>query len=241
MGIDSLEVNFSFRNLLSLKFFELSIPRIDENNTTRLFDQLQNIEDLILDGNLYCFNVDYFVNLRRLFLIGKIKDDFNYDLLKNLSNQLVFLSIDIANIDYETIQKLFKSYNFSNLKALDIRHCKIRRIETKFIQKFPVLMAIRMSDCKVETIEDDAFFNSKELLVLDLRHNLLKSLYKRYFSNLINLEYFIMFKNRLEFIEDGIFSEMKNLKIIDLSDNQLINNFIKIDCAATADIKIDRK
>ena len=159
--------------------------------------------------------MDSFVYLRRLFIRGKIKDDFNFDLFKNLSNQLVHLEIDIANIDYKKIQKLFKGHNFSKLKVLDIRHCTIRRIETKFIQQFPILMAIRMSDCKVETIEDDAFLNLKELLVLDLRHNLLKSLYKRHFSNLTNLVYFIVVKNRLEFIEDGIFSDMKNLKVVE--------------------------
>lgn len=225
-----------------MKFVELSIPRIDENNATRLFDQLQNIEDLILDGNLFCFNLDSFVNLRRLFIRGKIKDGFNFDLFKNLSNQLVLLSIDIAKIDYETIQKLFKGHSFSKLKVLDIRHCKIRRIETKFIQQFPILMVICMPDCNIETIEDDAFFNSKELLVLDLRHNLLKGLYKRYFSNLIKLQYFVVFKNRLEFIEDGLFSHMKNLKGIDVSHNPLIINSLKaFDCVATVDIKIDRK
>lgn len=73
-----------------------------------------------------------------------------------------------------------------------------------------------MSDCKVETIEDDAFSNSKELIVLDLRHNLLKTLYKRYFSNLINLEYFVAYKNPFEFIEDGTFLDFKKLKGIEL-------------------------
>ena len=103
-------------------------------------------------------------------------------------------------------------------------------------------MVLRMGNCKVKIIEDDAFQNSKELLVLDLRHNLLKSLYKRYFSNLIKLQYFVVFKNRLEFIEDGLFSHMKNLKGIDVSHNQLIMNNLKaFGCAATVNIKIDRK
>ena len=198
VGIDTLETNFSLRNLPSLKAFELINTKIDEHITTQLFDQLQNIEELVLDGNLFYFNLDSFVNLHSILLSGNIKDGFNFDIFKNISIQLCYLEIFIYNIDYETLQKLFKGHNFSNLHTLEIVSCNIKRIEKKFIEQFPILKNFCMSDCKVETIDDDAFSNSKELVVLDLRENLLKSLYKRYFSNLINLEYFVAYENPLE-------------------------------------------
>lgn len=216
LGIDSLETSFSLKNLSSLKAFQLAFTIINETNTSELFDQLNYIEELVLEGNLYYFNLDSFVNLTDLLISGHIKDGFNFELFKNLSSQLNYLSIDIDCIDYQTIQKFFKGYNFSNLIVLEIKRSDIKRIEKKFLEQFPILKHIHMSECNIETIEDDAFSNSKELIILDLRHNLLKSLYKRYFSNLINLEYFVAYKNPIEFIEDATFSDFKNLKGIEL-------------------------
>lgn len=214
LGINALEIYFSIRNLSSLKYFELIIPRIDESNTSRIFDQLQNIEELKLNGNLHNFNLDSFVNLRGLSLCGKINDGFNFELFKNLSNQLDKLTLLLPNFDYEVILKLFNGHNFSNLQFLVIAHCNIRRVEKKLIEQFPSLKNLGLIKCNIETIEDDAFSHLKDLIILDLSDNLLKSLYNQQYSGLVGLEKIILFKNRIEDIEDGIFSHMKNLKNI---------------------------
>ena len=221
VGINSFEIHFTIRNLLSLKYFELIIPRIDENNTLRIFDQLQNIEELKLSGNLHNFNLDSFVNLRRLFLCGYIKDGFNFELIKNLSNQLDKLTLLIPKTDYETIFKILNGHNFSNLQNLVIAYCNIRRVEKKFIEQFPSLKILRLIKCNIETIEDDAFSHLKELTILDLTDNLLKCLYNRQYSGLVALEKIILSKNRIEDIEDGIFSHMKNLKDIHITNYKI--------------------
>lgn len=203
----------------SLKLFDLVIPRMNEDNTTRIFDQLQNIQDLKLSGNLYYFNLDSFVNLnlKSILLCGNICDGFNLNLFKNISNQLDEVSLFIPEIKYEEIIKMFNGHNFTNLHTLIISRCKVRKIEKKFMDQFPNLRKFCMVDCKVEKIEDNAFSNLKELTVLDLSQNLLESIYKRDFSELVNLEYFVMIKNRLKIMEEGIFSHMENIRYIDLS------------------------
>ena len=214
IAINSLEIYFSIKNLSSLKYFELIIPRIDENNTSRIFDQLQNIEELKLSGNLHNFNLDSFVNLRCLSLCGYIKDGFNFELIKNLPNQLDTLVVLIPKIDYEAILKILNGHNFSNLQSLALAHCNIKKIEKKFIEQFPSLKKLRLNNCNVETIEDNAFSHLKYLILLDLSENLLKSLYNRQFSGLVNLEKIILFKNCIENVDDEIFSHMKKLKKI---------------------------
>ena len=218
VAMNSLEIYFSIRNLSSLKYFELIIPRIDENNTSRIFDQLQNIEELKLSGNLHNFNLDSFVNLRRLSLCDNINDGFNFELLKNLSNQLDKLTLLLPKIDYETILKILNGHNFSNLQSLVIAYSNIRRVEKKFIERFPSLKILRLIKCNIETIEDEAFSQLKDLILLDLSDNLLKSLYNRQYSGLVSLEKIILSKNRIEDIEDGIFSHMNNLKDIHITN-----------------------
>ena len=214
LGINSFEIYFSIRNLSSLKIFHLLTTRIDENKTPRIFDQLQNIEELELNANLYYFNLDSFVNLRSLSIGGIINDGFNFENIKNISSQLDEFnrSILIEQIDYETVLKILNGSNFSNLQSLIIYDCNIRRIEKKFMEQFPNLKKLRMINCNIETIEDDAFSHLKDLNLLDLSENLLKFLYNRQFSGLVNLEKIILLKNRIEDIEYGLFSHIKNIK-----------------------------
>lgn len=181
---------------------------------------MQNIEELFLYGKLYYFNLDNLVNLRRLTLSGLTYDGFNFELLKNLSNQL-----DELKIVYFYVEML-NCHNVSNLSVLNIMDCNIKIIENKFIEKFPNLHTFRMTNCSIETMEDKAFSNLKGL-VLDLSKNLLKRLHKRYFSELVNLEYFLMFKNCIEFIENGTFSNIKKVRLLELSHNKININDIE--------------
>lgn len=202
--------------------FDLSIPRIDENNTAGLFDHLKNIEKLSLTGNLFYFNLDSLVNLKSLTLFGNIHDCFNFELFKNISNKLNHLSIRTGEfesiVNYDIILKLFNGHDFSALTSLDIRRCLMKRLEKKFLEQFPKLQILRMNHCYLNSIEDDTFSNSN-IVNLDLSINFITALYKRDFSKLINLKYFNMSSNSLDSIENGIFSNMENLRLIDVTDN----------------------
>ena len=65
----------------------------DENSgrdTTRV-----TIEELHLHGNFSNFNLDSLVNLRELSIAGYIDKSFNFELFKNLCNQLENLNSSV--------------------------------------------------------------------------------------------------------------------------------------------------
>ena len=193
-----------------MKEFHLSTPKIDENTISTLLLQIPNIEELLLNGNLHYFSLDDFVNLKCLCLSGTIKDDFNFELFKKLSYQLedlIFLDINQINLDcfdYEMFVKLLNGHNFSNLQTLYIDGGKIKRLEKKFIDRFPSLVNCRIINCCIETIEDKAFSKLKNLINLDLSDNLLERIYKSYFSDRLNKLNINLHNNPIKFVENGI-------------------------------------
>ena len=200
-----------------MKCFELATPTIsDENILTPLFDQIQNIEELVLNGNLSYFNFDNLFNLKKLTLCGTIYEDFNWELFKNLSCQLEDLSICFYNVDYRFIRNMLSGKDFSNLLALKIMRCNMKMLEKEFIEQFKSLQKIRINKCNLEFIESGAFSNLKNLVFLDLRENLFTELLLRDFSHLDNLEYFFIYNTSLKYIEKDFFSNMKNLREIDV-------------------------
>lgn len=203
-----LEVNsdivfISIRNICSLKDLGLSsTPGIlDESFISDILDQFQSIEKLNLFGKFPYFNLDKLINLKQIILMGDIKENFNFELFKNLYNQLEKLLINITNIDYESLLKLFAGNKFTNLVSLYLAECNIKIIEKKFIDHFPMIKLLSITECNLETIESDAFSNLKQLIDLDLSKNNFEILENNFFSELINLEYFRMYGNRLQFIE----------------------------------------
>lgn len=223
LEVNSDKVFISIRNICSLKDLGLSsTPGIlDESFISDILDQFQSIEILHLYGKFPYFNLDKLINLKQFILMGDIRENFNFELFKNLLNQLEVLFINITNIDYESLLKLFAGDKFSNLEDLYLTGCNIKRIEKKLIDKFPMLKLLSITECNLETIESDAFSNSKQLIDLDMSKNNFEKLENNFFSELINLEYFSMYENRLHFIEENVFSKLKNLNEIDLRYNNL--------------------
>lgn len=196
LGVNSSEVHFSIRKLPSLEFLGLTMScSIDENIISQLLDQVPHIQELRLFGNFSHFNLDHLVNLKQLLLLGTINENFDYDLLKNLCNQLEILKIVLTNSD---VNKL-SGHHFPNLQNFCISNCNVKILKKEFFDRFPMLQNLFINDCNLEEIENDAFSNLKQLLFLDLS------------------------KNRLKFIEKNTFSNLKNLQILDLSKNELTN------------------
>ena len=199
MGANSEEMYFSIKKLSSLN--ELSLwasCTIDENILARIFEHLQHIRSLLLRGNFSYFNLDSFVNLRYLSLVGTvINESFNVKLFKNLCQQLISLRIELTNIEDKKFFKLFDVHHFPILAGFSIKKCNIKRFRKEFIIKFPFLIMLFIIDCNLEVIERDVFSILKYLHCLDLS------------------------ENRLKFIKKGTFSNLKNLKTLDLSNNEL--------------------
>ena len=208
LGLRTAEINFSITNLNSLRSLSLRInSSIDHNILTQLFNQVHYISQLFIVGDFSFITLDSLVNLKLLAIDGNIKDNFNFDLLKNLCDQLKILKIGFVKTDDKTFFKLFDGLNFPNLKSFTLRYCNLKRLKKEFINRFPKLSQLFVKSCNLEEIEHDAFSNLKKLNCLDLSDNILR------------------------FIKKETFSKLKNLQILDLSQNLLTNldsNFVGV-------------
>lgn len=118
--------------------------------------------------------MDNLVNLRVLSLAGKINEDFNFELFKNLSYQLENITIGLRNIDEKTLTKQFDGYNFPCLRDFTLKYFNINRLRKEVINRFSMLRRLFITNCKIEVIESDSFSNFKQLTWLDLSENLIK-------------------------------------------------------------------
>ena len=231
--LNSLEC-LSVRNLPSLRHLDLSFNhyRIDSTIHPELLDYLPNIEYLSLDADLSYFNLDSLVNLKSLSLEGKIDKEFNFDLFKNICNQLEEISIKLYEIDYKCLAKLFYAHQFPIIKTFHIHMCiSLTKLEKKLFDGFRMLQSLNITyNTKLQEIDRGAFSNLKQLTSLDLSSNFYNSSYKindtnlldqMKFSALINLKYLDLSHNYLTSIEENIFSNLTNLRVLDLSLNQL--------------------
>ena len=197
MRANSTEMFFSIRNLCALNLLTLDMIgcTIDDHFITSLFNQVQNIEKLILCGTFSYFNIDSLVNLKFLSLDGTINESFNIELFKNLCNQLDSLKVDLKKIDEKTFLKLFDGHNFSKLLKLSIINCNLNILKKEFTNRFPILRKLFIIGCNLKVIENDAFSNLKQIWCLDLSQNRLKFIEKDTFSNLDKLRKLDLSKN----------------------------------------------
>lgn len=204
MNIDvpSTRKSFSITNLNSLTTIELcDRTNIINQNVIENFERLPNLKSLTLEGNLSYFNLDKLVNLEYLSLSGNIMNKFNFEIFKNLCNQLTGLTIGFINIDEQTLFEMFDGHHFSNLRGLIFIRCYIKRVHKNFIDRFPMIKNLSIVGSELEVIEPDAFSNAKQLDYLNLSGNMISSIPKNAFSNLKNLETLILINNELESLE----------------------------------------
>ena len=192
------EVYISIKNLPSLTNLSFhSFCVIDENFVTKLLQQVTHIQKLLLEGNLCYFNLDSLVNLRVLSLSGYINKKFNFQLFKNLCNQLEDIKISLTNIDEQTLFKLFDGYNFPYLVDFCIEFLYMKRLKREFIDRLPIHRKLKISLCKIEVIESDSFSNMQQLTSLNLSNNQIELIEKNAFLKLKSLETLDLSKNRL--------------------------------------------
>ena len=161
----------------------------------------QSLQELELYGNFSYFNLDNFVNLKILSIDGTIDESFNFELFKNLCNQLESLSISFTDIDFKALFKLFDGCHFPYLQYLSLSECFIERVDKHFINRFPLLSNLYITKCHIETIEDEAFSNLKQLFHLSLSENQIRFIGKNAFSNLNNLKILNLANNGLTDID----------------------------------------
>lgn len=207
-GVTSLE-KCSFKNCSSLKTVILSLKSpINFDIQTKLFDYLPNIEELGLDGKFGDLNLD---NLYNLKILSSLNDNFNFDLFKNICNQLEELNIRY-DLNNEIMFKLFDGHNFTNLKSLNISDSKITRIEKKLFDGFPMLEKLMIYlNSEIKIIDHDSFSGLKKLVHLSMRSNGNATIEQEHFLGLDNLQEFFLRFDRIS-SKAGTFSSLKNLR-----------------------------
>ena len=210
-----------------MRELELNLKKaINSDELFKCIKYLPNIEILDLCGYLPYLSLDSLYNLKSLRLVGKVLDDFNFQLFDNLCNQLEGIQILISNIDDKCLSKLFYGRNFPYLTSLYLSGTGITKLEKKFLNGFPMLQKMWFpSIINLQFIDHDAFSNLTKLEVLSLNSSLNRtytmSLDKRFFSNLINLKRLYLSLNRLDAIDENLFSSLHNLENLDLNSNEL--------------------
>ena len=209
-------------NLKSLKELTLTFKMLmNEGNSTRIFENVSNIYLLDLNGCFSNLNLDSLVKLKKLSLSGEINDDFNFGLLKKLSNHLQTLLIQLK-FDNDQITNLFDGHEFKNLQLLIIKSSQITKLEMKMFKGFRTLPKLSISfNPELLIIDSEAFSNLTNLVDLKLNDNLIEKIDHGTFSALTHLQTLNLSKNKIESLEENIFSNLNNLTNLDLSYNQL--------------------
>ena len=212
------------KNLTSLRFLGLTIKEESINeNLSLVFERVRSITSLNLKGCLSNFNFDSLVNLRSLRLNGNINEDFNYDLLKNVCNDLQAFESHFI-FDQKQFTKLFYGLKFPSLYSLRIERSSIKKLEKKVFQEFQKLHRLKIANNHdLQTIDSDSFSSMSNLVYLDLNDNRIEKIDNRTFSSLIQLKTLNLRHNLIRFIEENTFSNLKNLSELDLSWNILLS------------------
>lgn len=264
-SLNSLELKLSsspkritLRNLTALENFKFQQSNISINSDilVKLLEQLPSVKKLTLYGRLSNFHLDNMIHMRELSLKGFLDNDFNYDLFKNICNQLTDISISYSNIDDEKMNKLFDDHHFPNLSKLCIEETKITKLDAKTtFSQFQILKELTLCDnLDLEIIDYEFFSNLKQLTRftwmdrwMNRSINKLKPIGfdKSHFSKLTNLEY-LRLNGKIERIEENMFSNLKNLTHLDLSyclleDHQLnAKSFFGLEKLKILDLKSNK-
>ena len=227
LKLESIEGSF-VSNMYSLQTLCLNVRNsINIDSSIKLFEIFPNIEGLALDGQFSNINLDNFIRLKKLSLCGVLLDDFNFDLFKNIRNQLEELSISFKNMNDETISKLFYGNCFPNISFLRISN--IKKLEKKMLDGFPMLQSLCVChNNELKTIDKDTFSNMNNLKELCLSFNRLRELDPELFLGLRNLEKLKLVTNELTHFDLKILDYIVNIKEINLCGNSIERKFEEI-------------
>ena len=213
---------------------------INNDSCTKLFESFSNIEVLSLDGNFSNISFDSFTNLKGLLICGSLLNNFNFDLFKNICNQLEHLKIAFYNIDDENMFKLLNGKNFPYVSKLEINNSKMTRLEKKLFDRFPMLRSLDVnSNNDLKTIDKDAFWNLKKLKYLSISNSdKLSELDSELFSRLENLEKLNLRQNKLTRFDLKIMNYIVKVNEINLENNLIENESELLDYCKQSNVNL---
>lgn len=106
--------------------------------------------------------------------------------------------------------------------AMDIKDTKkVKFLPTNLLSVFPDLIAIRVRNCSVTTVNDNHFKGLSKLKHLQLRQNKIELVVSDAFVDLVNLEVLSLSSNRIKTLGRNAFASLKALKTLYLYDNEI--------------------
>lgn len=111
--------------------------------------------------------------------------------------------------------------NNSTLGFIILEGNSVKFVPTNFFNVLPNLKALRISDCSVETINENHFKSLSKLEYLYLDNNLIDNVASNAFTDLVNLKVLNLSSNRISALDENTFTTLQALEELYLSDNQI--------------------
>ncbi|XP_044253643.1 P-granule-associated novel protein 1-like [Tribolium madens] len=151
----------------------------------------------------------FYLLLIFVILPSTLSQHFNYIEIRYVKNNTVFVSPYADDVNFE-----------KEITDIWVDNQTIPILKTGSFQNLPKLKLIKIRECGLSKIEDNAFENLPKLRILNLNKNRLKVIKNGTFSRLaISKLYLAM--NGIESLETEAFYNITNLEVIDLSRNNL--------------------
>ncbi|XP_066158868.1 protein toll-like isoform X2 [Euwallacea fornicatus] len=210
------------RNTPNLR--NLSLNSVNFNETTMHFDDVPNLEKLVLmDNSINLIPEGCFRNLSslsRLYIQNNKITSLNRTTFKGLK------SLKTLNLDNNRIEKV-ASDSFSELKvltAIGLASNNIAFLEKDIFNQNPALEFIGLNDNPLKSLPETLFWASPQLKGLNLQHLKLTSFPEGLFKHSkllseLNMSGVGNFSSRG--LPEGIFSHLPKLKVINLGSNVL--------------------
>jgi hypothetical protein len=131
--------------------------------------------------------------------------------------------IRLENCDGASYGNLSRHYNLSKILKFDAgyRNNRFPKIDNTMFRGMTNLSELTLHDCKIESIDGNAFSNLKALKILRLRNNKIGGLPENLFSQLVDLEELHLSMNSIEKLPDKLFVGNRKLKTLEMWENRI--------------------
>ncbi|KAL1132624.1 hypothetical protein AAG570_010576 [Ranatra chinensis] len=214
---------YTFSGLKELQSVVLSDNRITFINENA-FQNLPNALTIVLSDNAITriaprafANIP---NLAKLDLHRNSLKDFSLGALKNVSNQMHPMTLNLSS-NLITYLAPAETYYPVYIKAIDLRFNQLSKVPLHFLNAFNgSLRTLQLGYNKIQHLDDYLFEKFTNMDSLHLEHNGIVGLRQNTFHGLKNLQILDLSHNHIEQLHIQQFS-LKNLRILDLRHNHL--------------------
>lgn len=126
-----------------------------------------------------------------------------------------------SSVQLSELNESFFEDDFPEIESLRIWKGAIKTINDYSFKKIPELQEIRMNDCEVRFLSENAFQGNLKLTQLYFSGNKIRSLPRGVFRNLENLDRILFILNQIRILDKDLFKDNKRLKYIHFSVNRI--------------------